>query len=260
MSECAGENQEHNINEEEPLLLRYETVDSTNDELLRILRLRDLPNGTAVLAESQSRGKGRTGNAWHSPPKLGVYLSVFFRSENITNPLPQLTLVAGVSVCNTLKRIVGKTPELKWPNDIQYNRLKVGGILTEAQGRRGSIHNVVIGIGINISHRLEDFPFEIRPIATSITLSTGQAPDYFDLTNSLVEDLKNTVEHWRHEGFTELANTWKRNSSTIGRKVRHLTKNQTIEGEAIDLTEEGGLVIRTTKGEMIVETGEVQEF
>ena len=260
MSKCAEENQEHNITGEEPFLLRYESIDSTNDELLRILRLRDLSNGTAILAESQSRGKGRAGNAWHSPSRLGAYLSVFFRLENITTPLPQLTLVAGISVCKTLKRFAGRAPKLKWPNDVKYDGLKVGGILTEAQGRSGSIHNVIIGIGINIFHRPDDFPRKIRQIATSVFLATGQTPDYSDLTAGLVQDLKITVEQWRHNGFAELANTWKRNSSTIGRKVRYLTKKRTIEGKAIDLTEEGSLVIETTKGKMIIETGEVQEL
>lgn len=260
MSGLAREIRDHrSIGKNTPLFC-YESVDSTNDELFRISRFRDLPNGTAVLAESQSRGKGRTGRVWHSPSGLGIYLSVLFRLENQPALLSQLTLAAGVSVCKTLQRTTGRSPELKWPNDVRYDGLKVGGILTEAQARNGSIRNVVVGIGVNVSHGPEDFPDNIRPTSTSISLATGRTPDRHALTAGLLDDLETTVERWRAEGFSSLADTWKRNSSTIGRKVRVLIENQPIEGMAVALTDEGALMIEAEGGELVVDTGEVIEL
>ena len=192
----------------------YEEIGSTNDEAFR-LGVQGAPEGTALIAERQSAGKGRMQRAWHSPPGANIYTSVLLRPRFEPDLAPQISLAAGVAVAETLDPYCPGKVFLKWPNDVQIGGKKVCGILTQTKTAAGVIDFVVVGIGVNVNWNLKEFPEDIRKIATSLS----------------------------ENGFAPLRKKWLERTTMIGKPVSVTFGKETISGEAADLDEDGSLVI-----------------
>ncbi len=260
MTEFAEEVRLHRTTGREIPIYEYASIDSTNDEALRLADRERLPEGTAVIAEAQTKGKGRSGRTWHSPPGAGLYLSVLLRPSEEASSVPLLTLVAGVAVSTALERQVGRAPKLKWPNDLEYDNLKVGGILTEALANPERITSVVVGIGINLLQRPEDFPPEIRQTATSVAAATGQTPNRAELAAKVLDELDAEYRRWLQDGFGPAAEAWQRMESTLGKRVRAVQDRLAVEGLAKAIAVDGSLVIETPSGIARIRAGEVTEI
>jgi len=160
-------------------------LDSTNDRALALLE-DGSPEGTLVLAEEQTRGKGRRGRSWVSPPRLGLYASLILRPP-ADSPmlLPLLTFAAALGIARSLEEKGCGDVRIKWPNDVLVAGKKVAGLLAEARGGSPGGAAVVIGLGLNVNQGANDFPEEIRGRATSLRIATGR---WWDRTR-LIPDL-----------------------------------------------------------------------
>ena len=220
----------------------FDKVESTNDTA-KDLAIKDCKEGAVVIADSQSKGRGRLGRRWESPSGAGIYLSIILKPKNI---MPQLTLVGGVSVAEAIQHICAGLVSLKWPNDININGKKAGGILTEGISK-GKI--VIVGIGINVNTELSMFTNELKDKATSIMIETGKRVD----RNLLIAELLNRFEYW-YEKFMEGGETvikrWRELSDTFGRRIKVSAENKVFEGVAEMIDSEGSLMLRQNNGSL----------
>ncbi len=145
-------------------------VDSTNDELRRLAAAGGR-EGTVVVAERQSAGRGRLGRHWHSPPGLGLYLSVLLRPREPAALVTRWTLVASIAAAEACRRVGGCAVCIEWPNDLVFDDRKLAGILAELRHPA----DLIIGAGINVNHARGDFPPELRAEATSLHLASGRS-------------------------------------------------------------------------------------
>ena len=154
-------------------LVVLDSVDSTNDEARR-LAAAGAEEGTVVIAERQTAGRGRQGRAWYSPPGHGLYLSVLLRPRRPAEEFPRWALAAAAAGCLAVKEAGAAGAAVEWPNDIVCDGLKLGGTLVEARGAGSARPELVVGTGINLGHSREDFPPELRGLAGSVGTASGE--------------------------------------------------------------------------------------
>lgn len=223
----------------------HKILDSTNVELKR-RALDGAPHGLAMLAEEQTNGRGRMGRNFYSPAGTGIYMSVLIKPKLDGSDAVLITTAASVAVCRGIHKVLGIEPQIKWVNDVYLGDRKICGILTEAISdfEMGKIDSAIVGIGIN--YRTEDFPDELKDRAGCLT-AEGHVP-----RNKLVAAVLN--EFWNiYENITEreFMEEYRRRSNVIGKEVRFLEKNEWYQGKALDIDDDGGLVV-----ECVCDTGE----
>jgi len=167
-------------------IYRLATCTSTND-VAKQLAQEGADDGTAVVAAEQTGGRGTKGRGWYSAPGLGLYASVILRPRR--SDIALIPAMAGVAAAEAVTRVAGIRARLKWPNDIAWRGKKLGGILTESAFHGDEVSYVVVGIGINVTHRGSDFPTAIRLTATSIRLASKRSVDPMALEQALWESL-----------------------------------------------------------------------
>ena len=219
-------------------------VDSTN---LRAKQLaaEGAADGTVVVADLQTAGRGRLGRSFQSPGGQGIYLTALLRPDLPPERLSPVTAMAGVAVCRAIERICGASPGLKWPNDPVLGGRKVCGILTELslEGETGRVQDLELGIGINVSQRPEDFTPEVREIATSLAQAVGHPVSRPALAAG--------------ESGPYLTE-YRRRCVNLGRTVRLLGTDGGETAEALDIDGDFGLVVRMADGTVrTVRSGEV---
>ncbi|MCG0278315.1 MAG: biotin--[acetyl-CoA-carboxylase] ligase, partial [Thermanaeromonas sp.] len=212
----------------------YEQVGSTN-QVAKELAEKGAPEGTAVVAEEQTSGRGRLGRGWLSPAGKGIWLSLILRPRVAPWQLPQLSLLAAVGVVSAITEVTGLKVGIKWPNDILSRNKKLCGILTEMRGEMEITQYVILGIGLNVNLDIEDFPEELRPCSTSLKLELGEEVPRLPLLNSLFYHLEKGYEQWEKEGFSSIREAWKKFSVTLGRMVRIEAGRTAFEGVAVDI-------------------------
>jgi len=231
----------------EPLLYRFEVVNSTNEKL-KELALKGAPEGTMVFAKRQTHGRGRLGRFWHSPLG-GFYLSVLLyplTPKRITD----LPFLMGVAVVQTLSQILPKVFEvsLKWPNDVLVNKKKIAGILSEAFGEN-EFYSGILGVGININTPLKDLEdFQEKPFqATSVSsLMEGEELDIDEVLSIFQSKLFNLYRLYQEKGFAPIHALWEKNCAMIGKKVevKDVEPNRmVVTGVVKGISERGGLVV-----------------
>lgn len=239
-----------------PVILRYDSLPSTNTEAARAAR-HGAPEGLCVIAREQTAGRGRRDRTWASPQDAGLYFSILLRPKMEQNAWPLLTLMSALAVHEALESACSLSTDIKWPNDVYSGERKLCGILAETvEGEKGRA--VVIGIGINLSDRA--FPEELNPIATSVEAETGRAVDRELLIESLVRALsKNYAALQGPRGVTLMLAEWTaRSSYAVGKRVRACVGDETIEGVTRGLEPDGALRVETVEGEIkLVRAGDV---
>lgn len=222
---------------------------STND-VAEKLALDGAREGVVVFAEEQTRGRGRLGRSWISPPGKGLWFSVLLRPPLRTTEATQLTVTAAVSVCRSLRQTTGLPLEIKWPNDVTCRGRKVAGILTEMNADPDTLHHVVLGIGVDVNLEPKDFPAELRDVATSLRIESGQTLDRPALAASLLEALDTDYRRVCDGRFWEVADEWARYCCTLGREVTLVLGSRRLTGRAEALDETGALLLRTEHGHL----------
>jgi BirA family biotin operon repressor/biotin-[acetyl-CoA-carboxylase] ligase len=229
-----------------PLHVLTQTT-STNDEL-KALALGSAPEGTVVLAEQQTLGRGRQGRTFVSPAGVGIYLSLLLRPTIDMARLPQLTLMVAVATADAMTAVCGVLVHLKWPNDVEIDGKKVAGILTEAVLHLGEPPVVIIGIGINVNTTLEQLPSALHDRVTSLALTTGTSVSRHQLIACLLAHLEGLYHTFQDAGMTSILERWRRYSRISGRVVQFSHAAETKTGHVIGLDDDGALVVQTVDG------------
>ena len=232
-------------------------LDSTQNQA-KSLGEQGAPEGTVVLAESQTQGRGRRGRTWTAIPH-GVAMSVILRPDFPPDQAPHFPLLAGVAVGRAISRVCSLTPGLKWPNDILISGMKVVGILAELDAEMDRINAVYLGIGLNVNATPQDIPAELTETATSLRIQAGGEIDRLVLVRAVLEELESAYITYQTEGFAPIRQAWKGQSITLGKMVRITSGRTALTGTAVDMLESGALLIRTAdESEVSVTAGEVQ--
>ncbi|WP_100331397.1 biotin--[acetyl-CoA-carboxylase] ligase [Bacillus xiapuensis] len=222
-----------------------ETIDSTQKEALRLAQ-EDFKEGTVVIAEEQTAGRGRMTRVWHSPKHTGIWMSVILKPPLPPYKAPQFTLITAVAVVEAIMEVTGLTPEIKWPNDILINGKKVTGILTELQADADQIHSLIIGIGINVNQK--HFPEELEEVATSLALETGETVSRSRLIQEILKNMEACYDIYMEQGFADIKKLWEKYAISVGKQITATTISATIKGKALGITEEGVLKLLDEEG------------
>ncbi len=233
----------------------FETLPSTND-LAKELGAANAPEGTLVVAEGQSRGRGRLGREWDSPPGAGLYVSILLRPPLPPTDMAQITLTAAVAVVRALKRAAGVAPGIKWPNDLILAGRKLGGILTEMETESDQIRHLVVGLGLNVNNG--EFPAELAHLATSLALATGRTFSRLKILQAWLEELEDLYQRFLAREFAAILEEWKDYTVTLGQTVRVRQGPVEICGQALEVAGDGALLVQTLAGEIVrVTSGEI---
>lgn len=231
-------------------------VDSTNMEVKR-RALEGAGEGLVVLAEQQTAGRGRRGRTFFSPSGSGIYMSALFRpSPEISKDVVLITTAASVAVCRAVRRVLGREPKIKWVNDVYLDGRKICGILTEAVSdfESGRIDTVVVGIGINYHVPEEGFPEELKEIAGSVCPAGHRIPRN-TLAAAVIQELYELYEGLSDKTYMEDYRRW---SNVLGKEVRFTSGTEWEYGTAVDIDENGGLIVEMKDGtKQVLRTGEI---
>lgn len=231
-------------------VIHYEELLESTQPVAHKLAQEGAADGTVVICETQTLGRGRLLRPWHSEKGKGIWMSVILRPDVPTHQAPQFTLVAAVAVTRAIRDIAGVDPQIKWPNDLLIDGLKCTGILTEMQADPDGVNALIMGIGINVNHEQTDFSDDIQSIATSLKLATGKTVDRAALVARILYYLELYSKMYVEDGFRNIKSEWECYSCTLGRRIRATTIRETFVGEAIELTDDGVLKIRLDNGEV----------
>lgn len=239
-------------------LLALSEVDSTNTYLKRIA-LNGAPEGTVVVAEQQTAGRGRLNRSFQSPKGKGLYLSALLKPTLPPERLLSLTPLAGVAACCAIERICGVRPGIKWPNDLILQDRKLAGILTELVQADDGSFCVVLGIGVNMSQTLQDFSPDVAEIATSLLLCLGREISREILVSTLLEELDHAYRALIRDDLRDYLDIYRRDCVNLGKRVQLMYADGAREAaEALGIDEEFGLVVRTDNDSLkTVREGEV---
>lgn len=222
-----------------------ETVHSTQKIALQY-SMDGAPEGTIVIAEEQTSGRGRLNREWYSAKYTGVWMSIILRPNLLPQKAPQLTLITAVAVVQAIEEITPLLPQIKWPNDILINGKKITGILTELQAESDQINSVIIGIGMNVNQ--ESFPRELESIATSLLIEGGQKVNRAKLIQALLTKLEGLYDLYLQEGFYPIKLLWESYAVNIGKRISARMLKETIDGKALGITDDGVLLLEDDKG------------
>ena len=230
-------------------IIVLDTVTSTMDEAFR-LGMGNCPEGTVVCAEAQSKGRGRLGRIWSSPKARGLYFSFVLRPSLPLNQLAQLTLMSAVALAEAIEEISALKPSIKWPNDVLLQSRKLAGILTELRAESDQVKFVVVGIGLNVNASA----YQLTTGATSLKVAAGRSFDRAQVFQVVLRSLEKGYLKLLHHEFDQVMEEWKKRECTLNKRVRITDPAGIIEGEAIDLDEDGALLIRKDNGLIIKKT------
>jgi BirA family biotin operon repressor/biotin-[acetyl-CoA-carboxylase] ligase len=227
----------------------FEETTSTNDVVERLAR-DGVKEGVVVFAESQTRGRGRLGRKWISPARKGLWFSVLLRPAMRPAAATQLTIAAATALFRAIHAQTSLSPEIKWPNDILIRGKKVAGILTELSAELDTVKYIILGIGLGVNLTTSDFPPELRKVATSLRIETGQRQNRAALAVKILQELDRDYERVCAGQFEAVADEWEEHCSTIGRRVAIHVGDRRIEGCAESLDADGALLLRTQHGRL----------
>ncbi|MFA4993353.1 MAG: biotin--[acetyl-CoA-carboxylase] ligase [Candidatus Omnitrophota bacterium] len=221
----------------------FDYLASTMDLAMQ-LGIQAAPHGTVVLAESQTKGRGRLGRSWFSPKYKGIYMSLILRPDISPSASSVLTLLSAVSICEAVKTVTGLDAQIKWPNDVFIANKKIAGILTEMNSEVDKVNFVVIGIGLNVNNDKKSLIAQ----ATSLKEQAGQPVNRVALLQELLRGIENNYSLLEDKGAQAIIDKWRNFSLTLGRRVKIYYQDKHIEGQAVDIDRDGALLIRKDSG------------
>jgi BirA family biotin operon repressor/biotin-[acetyl-CoA-carboxylase] ligase len=232
----------------------FKETASTNDTIEKLAR-DGVGEGVVVFAESQSRGRGRLGRSWSSPPGKGLWFSVLLRPSLRPLETTRLTVAAATAIRRAIRTSTGLETDIKWPNDLLIKGRKVAGILTELSAETDRVRYVVLGVGIDVNQTASDFTGELSKVAGSLRLAGGQRVDRAALAAEVLRELDRDYFRVCNGQFQAVAEEWESGCSTLGRTVRIRIGGRQVVGRAESLDPDGALLVRTEHGHLECITG-----
>jgi BirA family biotin operon repressor/biotin-[acetyl-CoA-carboxylase] ligase len=236
----------------------YPSIGSTNDKA-RELAQRGAEEGTLVIADAQTAGRGRGDRTWHSPGGLGIHVSFIFRPGTPADSAFGVLMSVCLGTAGAVEAVQRQgVVSIKWPNDLFVEGKKLGGVLSEFGTSGGAVDWAVIGLGLNVNHSLKDFPVSLRDKASSLHMVCRRPVDRVTLLVDLIERSAAWYREYLDRGMTALVPEWRRRSAIIDRLVRVETAGETYVGTAVGIEETGALRIRLESGaEEVLHAGDV---
>jgi BirA family transcriptional regulator, biotin operon repressor / biotin---[acetyl-CoA-carboxylase] ligase len=235
----------------------YDEVGSTQ-RVAAELAEQGVAQGTVVIAEQQTAGRGRMGRQWHSPSGVNLYATTILRPTMPIAEVPRLSLVAGVAAAEALEMAAPGIVALKWPNDVWLNGRKAGGIIAEAvTDASHGLQCVLLGVGLNLNLAARDIPVELRDKATSVLVETGYPCDRTAIALTLLQRLNSRYMETERRGFAAVRPVWERYSALTGRPVTVVDGDSRITGTVTGIDEDGALMLTTAEGPTRILTGDV---
>jgi BirA family biotin operon repressor/biotin-[acetyl-CoA-carboxylase] ligase len=228
----------------------HESIDSTNLRA-QLLAEQGAPEGSVVLADSQTAGRGRMGRRWSSPCGVNVYTSIILRPALALSEATQLTFLAAVAVARALEKSCAVRVQVKWPNDILLNGKKIAGLLNELSAETEGIHHVVLGIGVNLNMERAQFPVDLRYPATSILLESGRRVDRNHFVRTLFQETDSLYTLLQERGFTPVRLAWESLFDLVGAEVEVDTGATPVRGSVQGIAADGALLLNTGAPEPI---------
>jgi len=220
----------------------FREIGSTNSHA-RELAEAGAAEGTVVVAESQSQGRGRLGRRWESPAFKNLYLSILLRPKLLPAHAAQITLMAAVALADAVNAYAPGQATIKWPNDILIGKKKLAGILSEASCDAERVHYVILGVGINLNYAADAMPEEIRRRATSLLEVTSKPVHRESFLQGLLRGIERCYGELEQAGFAALAPRWQSYFAWRGQRVRVELLDQTTIGTAKGIDRDGALVL-----------------
>jgi BirA family biotin operon repressor/biotin-[acetyl-CoA-carboxylase] ligase len=230
-------------------IYHYRELSSTNS-IARHMAQSGAPEGTIVMSRVQTAGRGRMARQWTSPPGKGILMSLILRPDISIQFVPQLTLLSGVAVAETIRNATGCAAGIKWPNDVVLKSKKLCGILAESSFSKGAPDWVVIGFGININLDPDDLPPDCQTSSTSLKIELGHRVSRLNILSEFINVWEKHYQGFLKGGHDYLRPHWIQNNVTLGKSVTVSREKESFNGVAVDISERGGLVVRLTNGDM----------
>ncbi len=224
-------------------IVHCDEITSTQDVAEELARS-GAEQGTVVIAETQTKGRGRKGRNWVSSPEGGIYLSIILRPNLMPSQIVQIPLIAGVAVSKAIKNLTSLEPRIKWPNDMLIHNKKIGGILTELSAEMDVTRFVLIGFGLNVNNDKK----ALLEGTTSLREQKKEEVDRAILLQEILRRIEANYLFLQAKGSSVIIDKWRNYGITLGRRVKVSCQSQHLEGEAIDIDTDGGLLLRLDSG------------
>ncbi len=224
---------------------------STNADAFRLAE-EGAAEGTVVLADAQSGGKGRRGRIWASPAGVNLYCSIILRPSIMPHEAPQLTFLSAVAVARAIERTTKLTPEIKWPNDLLISGKKVAGLLNEMSAETDGVNFVILGIGVNLNMTAQQFPPDLRQPATSMLLESGVPIDRSLFAGIMLTELDLLYSDFLTHGFTPVREEWQQRCNARGRRIQVTDSGTDGTGGLFSgIDSDGALLLRSDDGQLL---------
>lgn len=227
----------------------FEQTTSTNDVIEKLAR-DGVREGVVVFAESQTHGRGRLGRKWLSPARKGLWFSILLRPNLRPQEATRLTVASAVALRRAIVAETKLRPEIKWPNDILLGGKKVCGILTEMSAEQDKVRYIILGIGLDVNLNANELPADLKKIATSLKIETGETISRAALATTILSELDKVYAAIGAGKFSGIADEWEEHCATIGKNVIVQVGDRKIRGSAESLDDTGALLLRTEHGRL----------
>lgn len=237
-------------------IIYYKEIESTQKESHELAK-RYFTNGTVVIADRQTNGKGRLGRTWHSEKGKGLWFSIILRPEFGYQQAPLITLYTSIMIIRTLEKLYKIGLNIKWPNDIYYDNKKIAGILTELHGEQDKIDYLIIGIGINT--HITEYPIAIKDKATSIESIIKEEPNRVQIITKLLDEFEQNFNNFNDTGFDSFYDEYNKALLWKDKRVTIRNLSNTYDGQLVGIDHNGYLCIRTdTDNSVKVISGDIE--
>ena len=230
-------------------VVSFDSTPSTIDAASSLAR-KGASDGTVVVAEAQSGGRGRLGRKWSSPGGVGIWTSIILRPSIPPRDAPKLTLLAAVSVAGVLREQYGLDARIKWPNDVVASDKKICGALTELVAEQDIVKFLITSFGLNVNQTRSKFPAEVREIATSMRIESGKKLDRPEVFRRVLSEFDRHYVHFRQHGGKDILGKWRELSGTLGRRIKVQLRDEQVEGTAHDIDDDGSLLVDVGGGKL----------